>query len=110
MNKLGLALMVLGVLAVLGGFGYYQSHESPKYCLEFREKALALATEAVAAAGTPREQELMAEAEGESAMADSMCESADQAKQESMMIAGGGVLLLVVGFVLSRRKPAAPAA
>ena len=67
---------------------------------------MALLDEAIQAKGTPREQELVAEAEGERVFADSECERADGFRTQGYMILGAG-LLLVVGFVLSRKKPAA---
>ena len=84
----------------------YQS-SAGEDCLRFREKAVALLDEAIQAKGTPREQELMAEAEGENAFADSACARADGFRTQGYLILGAGVLLLAVGFVLSRRKPAA---
>ena len=107
MKKLAIALMVLGVIVIGLGGAMYSSSEQQKYCEEFRLKALALADEAVKAAGTPREQELTDDSQSESAMADQTCESADNTRQQCELIAGGGFVLLVVGFVLSRRKPAA---
>jgi hypothetical protein len=107
MKRLAIALMVLGVIVIGLGGAMYASSEQQKYCEEFRLKAVALAEEAVKAEGTPRAQELMDESESESAMADQTCDSADSIRQQCLLIAGGGFLLLVVGFVLSRRKPAA---
>jgi hypothetical protein len=107
MKKLAIALMVLGVLVIGLGGAMYASSEQQKYCEEFRLKAVALAEEAVKAQGTPRERELMDEAQSESEMADQTCGYADDTRQQCLLIAGGGLVLLVVGFVLSRRKPAA---
>ena len=108
MKKIAIALMVVGVIVIGLGTANWMSSEAQKYCEEFRLKALTLAEQAVAAQGTPQEQELMDASEGESAMADVQCDTADERRQEFAMIAGGGLLLLVVGFVLSRRKGASP--
>jgi hypothetical protein len=107
MKKLAIALMMVGVLlAGLGVAWPYQS-SAQENCLRSRAKAVALLDEAIQAKGTPREQELAAEAEGESFFADAECERADGFRTQGYMILGSGLLLLVVGFVLSRKKPAA---
>ena len=110
MKKLAIALMVLGVIVIGLGGAMYASSEQQKYCEEFRLKAVALAEEAMKAEGAPRAQELMDDSQSESAMADQTCGYADNVRQQCLLIGGGGLLLLVVGFVLSRRKPAAPPA
>lgn len=104
MKKLAIALMVLGVIVVGLAGAAYATSENQKYCEEFRLKAIALLEEAIKVEGTPREQELMAEAQGRSDAADQMCGYAAETRQQALLLAGGGVLLLVVGFVLSRRK------
>jgi len=107
MKKLAIALMVLGlVLAGLGLAWPYQS-SAGEDCLRFREKAVSLAEEAIKAKGTPREQELVAEIESETSFADSACERADGFRSTGYMMLGAGVVLLLVGFVLSRKKAAA---
>jgi hypothetical protein len=107
MKKVSIALMVLGVLVAGLGIAWPYQSDSSQDCERFRAKAVALLEEATQAAGTPREQELMTEAEGESSFADGACERADGFRRQGYMILGGGVLLLVVGFVLSRKKAAA---
>ena len=107
MKKLASALIVVGVLlAGLGVAWPYQS-SAQENCLRFRAKAVALADEAIKAKGTPREQTLVAEAEGESFFANAECERADGFRTQGYMILGAGLLLLVAGVVLSRKKPAA---
>ena len=104
MKKLAVALMVLGVL--VSGFGVawpYQS-DSQADCERFRAKAVALLDQAVQAKGTAREQELVAEAEGQSSLADFACARADSFRSQGLLFVGAGVLLLVIGFVLSRKK------
>lgn len=108
MKKLAIALMVLGVIVIGLAGAAYASSENQRYCEEFRLKAIALLDEAIKVEGTPREQELMEEAQGESAAADQMCGYAAETRQQCLLLAGGGILLLVVGFVLLRRNAAAP--
>ena len=110
MKKLAIALMVLGLLVAGLGIAWPYQSDSRQDCERFRAKAVSLLDEAIQAKGTPREQELITEAEGESAMADVACENADGYRSTGLMILGAGLLLLVVGFVLSRRKGAPPPA
>jgi len=110
MKKLAIALMVLGVIGIGVGGAMYASSDQQKYCEQFRAKALALADQAVKAEGTPQAQELMDQSQSETEMADQTCASADGIRQQCLLIAGAGFVLLVVGFVLSRRKPAPPPA
>ena len=107
MKKVAMALMVLGLLVAGLGVAWPYQSSSAEDCLRFRERAVNLLDEAIQAKGTPREQELIAEAEGESSFADSACERADGFRAQGYMILGAGVLMLLVGFVLSRKKPAA---
>ena len=106
---ISIGFMVVGFVVIGLGGAIVASSENQKYCEEFHLKAIALLDEAAKAQGTPREKELTDDAQSESAMAEQMCGSAAQTRQNAMLVAGGGLLLLVVGFVLSKRKPAAPA-
>jgi hypothetical protein len=107
MKKIAIVLMVLGVLVAGLGVAWPYQSDAATDCLRFREKAVSLADEAIKAKGTPREQELIAEIESESSFADSACERAEGFRSTGYMILGAGLLLLVVGFVLSRKKAAA---
>ena len=111
MKKLAIALMVLGVLVLGLGIAWPYQSSAQADCERFRAKAVSLLEEATKAGeGSPRAQELIEEAEGETSFADSACENADGFRRNGMIIAGTGALLLVIGFVLSRRKPPAAAA
>ena len=110
MKKLGLILMVLGILVVGLAGGYYKSSGAPQRCLESRQRALDLADKAVAAGeGTPEAQQLMTESQDASGWADIECNTAAAHKNLTVMIAGAGGLLLVIGLVLALRAPKAPA-
>ena len=112
MGKLGIAVMVIGFVLLGLGIAMPFSSDNQMYCEQFRRKAVDLASQAMAAQGTPEEQSLMEESESESAMADQMCGYANETKQKAMLLGGGGLLLLVVGFVLKRKgkaKAAPPA-
>ena len=104
-----IGLMVVGFVVIGLGGAMIASSDNQKYCEEFHLKAIALLDEAVKVKGTPREKELTDDAQSESEMAEQMCGYAAQTRQNAMLVAGGGLLLLVLGFVLSKRKPAAPA-
>ena len=106
MKKLASALIVVGVLLAGLGVAWPYQTSAQENCLRSRAKAVALLDEAIKAKGTPREQTLVAEAEGESYFADLECARSDAYRMQGYMILGAGLLLLVVGFVLSRKKPA----
>jgi len=108
-KTISIGLMVVGFVVIGLGGAIVASSGNQKHCEEFHLKAIALLDEAVKVQGTPREKELRDDAQSESDMAEQMCGDAAQTRQNAMLVAGGGLLLLVVGFVLSRRKPAAPA-
>jgi len=105
MKKIAIASMVVGVLVIGLGVAWPYQSDSQADCERFRAKAVSLLEEATKAEGTPRAQELVEEADGESSFADAACERADGFRSQGMMILGAGALLLVVGFALSRRKP-----
>ena len=107
MKKLAGTLMVLGVLVAGLGIAWPYQSSAQEDCERFRAKAVSLLDEAVAAKGTPRERELMVEAESESAFAEAACESAGIFRRTGYMILGGGLVLLVLGFAFSRKKTAA---
>ena len=106
MKKIPIALMVVGVLVAGLGVAWPYQSDSAQDCERFRAKAVALLDQAIQAKGTPREQELVTEAEAESSFGDAACERADGFRTQGYMILGAGVLLLVAGFVLSRKKGA----
>ena len=107
MKKLAITLMVVGVLVAGLGIAWPYQSSAQEDCERFRAKAVSLLEAAIAAKGTPREQELIDEAEGESAFAEASCESADIYRSTGYMILGAGLVLLVLGFVFSRKRPAA---
>jgi hypothetical protein len=104
MKRVANAMMALGVLVLAGGIAWPYQSDSRERCLQESQKAVALADAATKAEGTPQAQDLMAQSQSESEWADNSCATADEYKTQSLVIAGGGLLLLVVGFVLSRKK------
>jgi hypothetical protein len=109
MNKLALALMVLGLVVVGLAGGYYASSDSPARCLDERRQAVDFAQQATAAGeGTPEAAELMDKSREASDWADGSCAAADGMKQQSLGIAAAGVLMLVIGLVLKVRGSKAP--
>jgi hypothetical protein len=108
MKKLALALMVLGVIVIGLAGGNYASSDSPSRCISERQAAVDYLSQATAAGeGTPESQELVAKAQESSDWADMTCATADKIEQQSLMIAAGGLLLLVIGVVLKLRAPKA---
>jgi hypothetical protein len=108
MKKLALALMVLGFVVIGLAGGYYTSSDAPADCLRQRQQAVDFLAQATAAGeGTPESQDLVAKAQEASDWADMDCARADEHRQQCLMIAAAGVLLLVVGFVLKLRAPKA---
>ena len=110
MKKVAIALMVVGALVLVLGVAWPYQSDSQQYCEQFRMDAIALLDKASQVEGTPESQEFVNEAEAKSAMADVHCDSADEYRSQGLIISGIGFLLVVVGFVLSRKKAAPPAA
>lgn len=110
-KALGILLLVAGIAGIaLGGYEFVFD-ETKDDCLRFREQAIELLDQAIAAGeGTERANELVAEAEGKSAMADSACGYAAEDRQMAIMIMIGGLVAAGVGFVLMRRRRAVPPA
>jgi len=110
---IGIVLLAAGLAGVGLGFAYTASSTSGEDCVRFRKEALDLAEQAVAAGeGSPRAQELMSESTDKSDWADMACSTADDMRQQGLMISGAGLLVLLVGLVLfvKARKAAAPPA
>ena len=103
--KLGVVVMGVGFLVVGLAVGYYFSSDAQEACVSDRERALALAEQAVAAEGTPEAEVLMAEAQDRSQWADLECATADSHRQTCLMIGAFGAVVLAVGAVLFARKP-----
>ena len=111
MKALGILLLLAGLAGLLLGGYEYAFNDSSDDCERFRLESIALLDEAIAAGeGTPRADELVAEAETKSMLADLSCEAADGFRTRGMLIMLGGLVAAVVGFVLMRRRKAPPPA
>jgi hypothetical protein len=106
-KPIGIVLMAAGLVGVALGFGYTASSSSREDCERFHQEAIANLERATQVEGTPQAQELVAEAETQSAMADVACEHADLMRRDGVLISFGGLLLAGIGFVLLRYGKAA---
>jgi hypothetical protein len=108
-KPIGIVLMVVGLIGVALGFGYTASSSSREECERFHQEALANLERATQVEGTPQAQELVAEAQTQSELADIACEHADLMRRDGLLISLGGLLLAGIGFFLFRKgKAAAP--
>jgi hypothetical protein len=108
-KTIGIVLLVAGLAGIGLGFAYTASSDAGESCTRERQEAVALLEQATQAGeGTPEAQALMAQAQEKSDWADGDCAQADSMRQQGLMISGAGLLVLLVGAVLSFKARKAP--
>lgn len=103
-KMLGIVLLATGLAGVGLGFAYPASSGASARCETERREAVDLLAQATAAGeGTAQSQALVAKAKEKSDWADGDCVQADSIRNQGYLISGAGLLVLVIGLVLTMK-------